>query len=136
MALARKQVYWHWRVINNGTDVFLATDDKDNELVIKLHRLGRISFRQIKNKRDYLLHRKSASWLYECTSYLFAHTSSYLSRLAALKEYAYMKALHENGFPVPQPMDVSRHCLVMKRIKGYPLYAALLSAGIYASYCL
>lgn len=45
-------------------DVFLATDDKDNELVIKLHRLGRISFRQIKNKRDYLLHRKSASWLY------------------------------------------------------------------------
>lgn len=47
-----------------AADVFLAADDKDNELVIKLHRLGRISFRQIKNKRDYLLHRKSASWLY------------------------------------------------------------------------
>eukprot|EP01085_Mycamoeba_gemmipara_P002071 Mycagemm_TRINITY_DN10071_c0_g1::TRINITY_DN10071_c0_g1_i1::g.2071::m.2071 type:complete len:171 gc:universal TRINITY_DN10071_c0_g1_i1:182-694(+) len=49
--------------VGKEADVFLAADEKDNELVIKLHRLGRISFRQIKNKRDYLLHRKSASWL-------------------------------------------------------------------------
>lgn len=41
-------------------------------------RLGRISFRAIKEKRDYLGKRKSASWMY-------------MSRLAAQKEWAFMK---------------------------------------------
>jgi RIO kinase 2 len=41
----------------------------------------------LKNKRDYLKHRKNYNWLY-------------LSRLSAMKEYAFMKALFENGFPV------------------------------------
>lgn len=43
-------------------------------MALKLHRLGRTSFRAVKNKRDYLKDRSSASfsWLY-------------LSRLAALK---------------------------------------------------
>ena len=41
-------------------------------------RLGRTSFRKLKEKRDYVKHRKSVSWIY-------------LSRLAAVKEYAYMK---------------------------------------------
>lgn len=47
-------------------------------MALKLHRLGRTSFRAVKSKRDYLKHRNSYSWLY-------------LSRLAALKEYAFMK---------------------------------------------
>ena len=41
-------------------------------------RLGRTSFRQLKNKRDYHKHRKNTSWLY-------------LSRLSATKEFAFMK---------------------------------------------
>ena len=41
-------------------------------------RLGRISFRAIKNKRDYLGKRSSASWMY-------------MSRLAAQKEFAFMQ---------------------------------------------
>ena len=46
-------------------------------MALKLHRLGRTSFRAVKNKRDYLKNRSSASfsWLY-------------LSRLAALKVLA------------------------------------------------
>ena len=47
-------------------------------LAMKLHRLGRTSFRAVKSKRDYLRHRRSFNWLY-------------LSRLAALKEFAFMK---------------------------------------------
>ena len=47
---------------------------------MKLHRLGRVSFRAVKSKRDYLKHRSSYNWLY-------------LSRLAALKEFAFMKVL-------------------------------------------
>ena len=93
-------------------------------MALKLHRLGRTSFRWIdcafaaalntiaampprwpdtepvawcsasvsravKNKRDYLRKGNHFSWLY-------------LSRLAALKEFAFMKALGEHGLPVPQ----------------------------------
>ncbi len=48
------------------------------QVVLKLHRLGRQSFRAVKQKRDYLRKRAHASWLY-------------LSRLSALKEFAFMK---------------------------------------------
>lgn len=44
-----------------------------------------------------------------------------MSRLAAIKEYAFMTALHESGFPVPRPVAQSRHTLVMELIEGLPL---------------
>lgn len=75
--------------------------------------------------------RKSASWMY-------------MSRLAAQKEWAFMKVstrfphsfplmlrahasssrpqvLYANGFPVPTPIDQSRHCILMELIDAYPL---------------
>ena len=64
-------------------------------MIMKLHRLGRTSFRAVKNKRDYLRHRKNFNWLY-------------ISRLAALGEYAFMEALRKRGFPVPEPIDQNR----------------------------
>eukprot|EP00501_MAST-03F_sp_TOSAG23-6_P000445 GSMAST32.ASY1.ANO1.458.1 assembled CDS len=66
------------------------------------------SFRKVKEKRDYHQHRKNASWLY-------------LSRLAATKEYAFMKALHETGFPTPTPIDHNRHAVLMTMADGYPM---------------
>lgn len=101
------------------------------------NRLGRMSFRAIKSKRDYLRKGQSASWMY-------------MSRLAAIKEYAFMKVsssvsrlsprsrkparldrsllssrdlqvLHDHDFPVPLPIDQSRHCLVMELINAFPL---------------
>lgn len=74
-------------------------------LAMKIHRLGRTSFRSVKSKRDYLVHRKSASWIY-------------FSRLAAMKEYAFMCALHERGFPIPRPLGQSRHVVVMELCTG------------------
>ena len=32
-----------------------------------------------------------------------------------------VQALHDNGFPVPRPVDVNRHCVVMELINGHPL---------------
>jgi RIO-like serine/threonine protein kinase len=58
--------------VGKESDVYEVVNDKGEALILKIHRLGRVSFRQIKNKRDYLLHRKSASWIY-------------LARLAALR---------------------------------------------------
>ncbi|RHZ78674.1 hypothetical protein Glove_158g46 [Diversispora epigaea] len=94
--------------VGKEADIYIVADENENQLVLKIHRLGRISFRAIKSKRDYLQKRKSASWMY-------------MSRLASIKEFSFMKILHENGFPVPKPIDNSRHCLVMEFIDAYPL---------------
>ncbi|CAG8542668.1 2597_t:CDS:10 [Dentiscutata heterogama] len=94
--------------VGNQIDIYVVADEDENQLALKIHRLGRISFRAIKSKRDYLQKRKSASWMY-------------MSRLAAMKEYAFMKVLYENGFPVPEPIDNVRHCIVMELIDAYPL---------------
>lgn len=66
------------------SDIYLCeTDDPDRPTVIvKFARLGRTSFRTVKTNRDYI---KSG---HSCNSWL------YLSRLASLKEFAFMKALH------------------------------------------
>ncbi|KAL9986200.1 hypothetical protein ACROYT_G000306 [Oculina patagonica] len=94
--------------VGKESDIYIIADEEDNQHALKLHRLGRTSFRKLKEKRDYMKHRKNVSWLY-------------LSRLAAVKEYAYMKALHDNGYPVPRPIDFNRHAVVMELVDGHPL---------------
>ncbi len=44
-----------------------------------------------------------------------------MSKLAALKEFAFMKALKENGFRVPEPIANSRHTIVMELIDAFPM---------------
>lgn len=44
-----------------------------------------------------------------------------MSRLAAMKEFAFMKALREHGFPVPEPIAQNRHTIVMSLIDAFPL---------------
>ncbi|CAM8983254.1 unnamed protein product [Rhodiola kirilowii] len=94
--------------VGKESDIFEVANEDGTIMAMKLHRLGRTSFRAVKNKRDYLRHRSSFNWLY-------------LSRLAALKEFAFMKALGEHGFPVPTAVDCNRHCVIMSMVQGYPL---------------
>ncbi|KAM6965185.1 serine/threonine-protein kinase RIO2 [Aplochiton taeniatus] len=94
--------------VGKESDIYIVASPEGEQYALKLHRLGRTSFRNLKNKRDYHKHRKNMSWLY-------------LSRLSAMKEFAYMKALYERGFPVPKPVDYNRHAVVMELINGYPL---------------
>ncbi|KAI0030653.1 RIO1 family-domain-containing protein [Vararia minispora EC-137] len=94
--------------VGKESDIYIVADPEGNEMVLKLHRLGRVSFRAIKQKRDYMGKRKSASWMY-------------MSRLAAQKEWAFMKILYEHDFPVPRPIDQARHCILMGFIDAYPL---------------
>ncbi|XP_060072112.1 serine/threonine-protein kinase RIO2-like [Ylistrum balloti] len=94
--------------VGKESDLYIVADEEDHQYAMKLHRLGRTSFRQLKNKRDYHKHRKNASWLY-------------LSRLAAMKEFAYMKALYDRKFPVPKPEDFNRHTVIMELLSGHPL---------------
>ncbi|XP_041643592.1 serine/threonine-protein kinase RIO2 [Cheilinus undulatus] len=94
--------------VGKESDIYIVASPNGEQYALKLHRLGRTSFRNLKNKRDYHKHRKNMSWLY-------------LSRLSAMKEFAYMKALYDRGFPVPKPADYNRHAVVMELINGYPL---------------
>ncbi|KAH7297305.1 hypothetical protein KP509_26G064600 [Ceratopteris richardii] len=96
-------------IVGVGRQIGVGKESEDGQTyALKLHRLGRTSFRAVKSKRDYLKHRSSFNWLY-------------LSRLAALKEYAFMKALGDHGFPVPKAVDWNRHCVLMSLVPGYPL---------------
>eukprot|EP01062_Namystynia_karyoxenos_P013838 TRINITY_DN14968_c3_g1_i1.p1 TRINITY_DN14968_c3_g1~~TRINITY_DN14968_c3_g1_i1.p1 ORF type:complete len:541 (+),score=211.65 TRINITY_DN14968_c3_g1_i1:85-1623(+) len=97
--------------VGKESDIYICQNDDGTNLILKLQRLGRTSFRTIKKNRDYKgkfrpLHGES--WYY-------------LSRLGATKEYAFMKALHAEGFPVPTPVDQNRHAIVMSHINGYQL---------------
>ena len=94
--------------VGKESDIYIVANEAGQQLALKLHRLGRTSFRNLKNKRDYHKHRHNVSWLY-------------LSRLSAMKEFAYMKALYERKFPVPKPIDYNRHAVIMELINGYPL---------------
>ncbi|KAI2499165.1 Rio2 [Fragilaria crotonensis] len=105
------------------SDVYLAATPDGKQVVLKFHRLGRTSFRDVKKKRDYFnvnavsknrkgvatFHQQPNSWLF-------------LSRISALKEYAFMKALHEVGYPTPQPVGHNRHIVAMGLVRGVPLY--------------
>ena len=96
--------------VGKESDIHTCTDAAGSPMVIKFHRLGRISFRTVKTNRDYLDGRSHASWMF-------------LARLAAKKEYQYMKALYEAGFPVPRPIDNNRHAVLMEYMVGsIPLY--------------
>jgi len=95
--------------VGKESDVHFCQGADGDVLALKLHRLGRISFRAIKSKRDYMQHREHASWMY-------------MARLAAAKEFAYMKALKDEGFPVPMPVDQNRHAVVMSFVNAVPLY--------------
>lgn len=94
--------------VGKESNIYVVANEDSKEVCLKLHRLGRTCFRNIKGKRDYHQHRKSASWLY-------------LSRISATREFAYMKALYDRGFPVPKPIDLNRHCVVMELVEGGPL---------------
>ncbi|CAD5210124.1 unnamed protein product [Bursaphelenchus xylophilus] len=95
--------------VGKESDVYVGGDADLADIVLKFSRLGRTSFRKLKEKRDYHGKRQHCSWLY-------------LSRISALKEFTFLKALYNAGFPVPKPIDVCRHTVVMSLIDGVPLY--------------
>ena len=102
--------------VGKESDVYLGKmvleNDSDRlsdgiDVVVKIHRLGRTSFRTVKNNRDYMGDRQHASWLY-------------MSRLSAQKEFEFMSIL-QNKLPVPIALGHNRHTVVMSQINGYPV---------------
>ena len=95
--------------IGKEADVYDALTPEGQRVAVKFHRLGRISFRQTRRKRDYVAERFHISWLYQ-------------SRLAATKEFQALQLLYPEGVAVPKPIKHNRHAIVMSMIEGAELY--------------
>ncbi|WPK27584.1 hypothetical protein PUMCH_004977 [Australozyma saopauloensis] len=108
LMLKRDSIYSVGTKIGVGkeSDIYVVSDKNGAQKVLKIHRLGRTSFKTVKNNRDYLKNKQTSNWMY-------------LSRLAAEKEFQFMRVLYDLGFNVPIPYDNLRHCVLMELIKGY-----------------
>jgi len=85
------------------------------QAILKLHRLGRTSFRSLSNNRAYKGNREHCTW-------------QQLSKLSAEKEFAAMRALYHAGYAVPRPIAHNRHTIVMSLVPGMPLRNVTLEA--------
>ncbi|MEM3578415.1 MAG: serine/threonine-protein kinase RIO2 [Candidatus Bathyarchaeia archaeon] len=94
--------------VGKEADVYDALNPKGERIAVKFHRLGRISFRQTRRKRDYVAKAEHASWLLQ-------------SRLAAEKEFQALKLVFPKKVAVPEPISQNRHTLVMGMIEGAEL---------------
>ncbi len=88
--------------------VYAATSGiTDREVAIKFHREGKMSFKQVRLKREHVAEKRHLSWLYA-------------SRLAAKREYDVLSLLYPS-VSVPEPIDHNRHAVVMSTLKGKAL---------------
>ncbi|MHA1723875.1 MAG: RIO1 family regulatory kinase/ATPase domain-containing protein [Promethearchaeota archaeon] len=91
------------------SDVYSCMDDAQNIYALKIYRIGRTSFKQIKRLRNIMGERTHYSWLY-------------VNRLAAHKEYNALKKIHELNLDTPKPIGINRHAVVMEYLRGKELY--------------
>ena len=75
--------------------------------ILKLHREGRTSFKQVKRTREHLSGKEHFSWIYA-------------ARLAAKREFTIMSKLYPD-ISMPKPIDQNRHTIVMEVAKGSEL---------------
>jgi RIO kinase 2 len=89
--------------IGKEAEVYLARDSLDQDRILKMFRLGRSSFKQIKKKRD--IRTAINSWLL-------------LNIETAKKEYDILTYLRDSSTSFPKPLYRSFHCIVMDAIYG------------------
>lgn len=92
--------------VGKEADVLECVDSNGNAVALKLHRLGRTSFKDVSRKRDYGGERQHQTWLH-------------VSKRSAMKEYSFLRALSANGFSVPGPIACNRHAVVMEFATDY-----------------
>ena len=97
-------------IIGKGkeSDVYGCMDDNENIYALKIYRMGRTSFKNIKMLRNFLGDRKHLSWLY-------------VNRLAAKKEFDALSKIYELKLDTPKPIGFNRHMIVMSYLRGKEL---------------
>ncbi len=95
--------------VGKESDIYEALGPGGVRLALKLHRLGRTSFKQTLRLRPYVLERESTLWIEE-------------SKLSAQREYRALRELSSYTQYVPKPIAYSRHAVVTDFIEGIELY--------------
>ncbi|MFX1256518.1 MAG: RIO1 family regulatory kinase/ATPase [Promethearchaeota archaeon] len=90
------------------SDVYSCMDDDKNIYALKIYRIGRASFRNIKKFRSLIGERLHFSWLY-------------VNRLAAKKEYEALEKISKLNLDTPKPIGFNRHIIVMEYLRGKEL---------------
>jgi len=90
------------------SDVYSCMDDSENIFALKIYRMGRTSFKNIKQLRDIVGKRAHLSWLY-------------INRLAAKKEFEALKRIYTLNLNTPKPISYNRHIVVMSYLRGKEL---------------
>ena len=90
------------------SDVYSCMDDDENIYALKIYRMGRTSFKNIRKYRDLIGKRAHISWLY-------------VNRLAAKREYEALKDIYTLKLDTPKPIGYNRHSLVMEYLRGKEL---------------
>ena len=94
--------------VGKESDIYSVSDPEGVQKVLKIHRLGRTSFKTVKNNRDYLKINKLRIDVSFPVWRLPRSTS--LWRFCIIMGSMYRK-----------PFDYSRHCVMMEWIKGIPM---------------
>jgi RIO kinase 2 len=94
--------------VGKESDVYDALSPKGEQVAVKFHRLGRLSFRATRRTRGYIADRHHISWLYQ-------------SRLAAEREFQALKLVNAQQVAAPEPISQNRHVVVMGKIEGAEL---------------
>jgi RIO kinase 2 len=90
------------------SDVYSCMDDDNNIFALKIYRMGRTSFKNIKKTRNIIKNRKHLSWLY-------------INRLAAKREFEALKRIYKLNLNTPKPIAFNRHIVVMSYLRGKEL---------------
>lgn len=90
------------------SDVYGCMDDNEDIHALKIYRMGRTSFKNIKRLRSLIGERGHLSWLY-------------VNRLAAKKEHEALEKIHALNLNTPKPIGFNRHIIVMEYLRGKEL---------------
>jgi RIO kinase 2 len=90
------------------SDVYSCMDDDNNIFALKIYRMGRTSFKNIKKTRNIIKNRKHLSWLY-------------INRLSAKREFEALKRIYKLNLNTPKPIAFNRHIVVMSYLRGKEL---------------
>jgi len=90
------------------SDVYSCMNDNEDIYALKMYRMGRTSFKNIRKLRNLIGERGHISWLY-------------VNRLAAKKEFEALDEIYTLNLNTPRPIGYNRHVIVMEYLRGKEL---------------
>jgi len=94
--------------VGKESDVYYAVNFEDKEVMLKINRTGRASFRKIKRKRDFLKDK-------------FQYSIFSIAEISSKREYKVLSSLQNKNLPIPELLGYNRHIIVMEIIDGVEL---------------